>query len=111
MLKRNLNLIISLSDAPRAVTITPPSVAVLEGHPINIQCSADAFPAPSYTWTYPPNESSAGPLLSVASATVEHNGLFVCTATNAMGSTKKEIRINVICMYLIIIIIVKIIKK
>ncbi|XP_041372553.1 hemicentin-1-like [Gigantopelta aegis] len=92
---RSQDMTLVVNYAPRAVTLTPSSLTVQEGRPINIQCRADAFPSSSYKWYYPSGTFTSGPLLTVT-ASLDHNGVFTCVASNSIGNASKNIDVNVL---------------
>uniref|UniRef100_A0A668VKF6 Ig-like domain-containing protein n=1 Tax=Oreochromis aureus TaxID=47969 RepID=A0A668VKF6_OREAU len=76
-------------DRPHVITIT-------EGDTLHLNCSSVGNPSPSYTWTLPTNSSSySGSVLTIKSVGFEHEGQYICTVSNTVGTVTKEFNIDV----------------
>eukprot|EP00090_Calanus_glacialis_P003808 TRINITY_DN12843_c0_g1_i2.p1 TRINITY_DN12843_c0_g1~~TRINITY_DN12843_c0_g1_i2.p1 ORF type:complete len:446 (-),score=143.17 TRINITY_DN12843_c0_g1_i2:65-1402(-) len=66
-------------------------IKVLAGSSVTIQCRARGNPTPQITWSRQNlllpggDETQAGPSLYVSEVSVQHAGLYVCTADNGQG--------------------------
>ncbi|XP_078083679.1 hemicentin-1-like [Mustelus asterias] len=83
---------------------TPENVSVVTNNPIWLTCESRAEPAPDVTWYKDGRllQSSAdaiilpgGHILHIPRAMTQHNGKYVCVATNAVGRDEKDIYLYV----------------
>ncbi|XP_071451381.1 contactin-5-like [Hetaerina americana] len=78
-------------ERPLDVRVTPTSVNVVEGMPVDIQCSADGYPQPIViVWHLKERPFSSrvtieGNRLQVHSAMASDSGTYVCVASNREG--------------------------
>ncbi|XP_055613324.1 hemicentin-1-like [Uranotaenia lowii] len=72
------------------------AVTVSKGQNINLECSAQGFPAPNISWTFKDQsiEEIVNVLrtptgLQIVNTSVENDGSYVCNAENTLGSVQK----------------------
>ena len=81
--------------APRVV-ISPQYRQARAGEAVNFVCEAEGRPAPALSWSRPGGRqlgrgvSVRGDTLVIAAARSEHEGRYVCRATNSAGSGEAE---------------------
>lgn len=75
----------------------PDVITVKEGDTLHLNCSSVGNPRPSYTWTHPTNSSSSytGSVLTISSVGFEHEGQYICTVSNTVGTVTKEFNVDV----------------
>ncbi|XP_039469742.1 vascular cell adhesion protein 1-like isoform X2 [Oreochromis aureus] len=74
----------------------PDVITITEGDTLHLNCSSVGNPSPSYTWTLPTNSSSySGSVLTIKSVGFEHEGQYICTVSNTVGTVTKEFNIDV----------------
>ncbi|CAI5681061.1 unnamed protein product [Oreochromis niloticus] len=85
----------------------PDDITVTEGDTLHLNCSFVGNPRPSYTWTVPVNSSLSdnGGILTIKSVGFEHEGQYICTVSNTVGTVTKEFNIDVQASPLIWIIV------
>ncbi|XP_034400388.1 vascular cell adhesion protein 1-like isoform X2 [Cyclopterus lumpus] len=78
-------------------SLHPEPITVLEGEPLQLNCSALGNPGPSYTWTLPsgsPSTSSSSVLI-INSATFADEGKYTCSVSNDVGTATVELNVEV----------------
>ncbi|XP_025764048.1 intercellular adhesion molecule 1 isoform X2 [Oreochromis niloticus] len=84
----------------------PDVITIKEGDTLHLNCSSVGNPSPSYTWTLPTNSPSySGSVLTIKSVGFEHEGQYICTVSNTVGTVTKEFNIDVQASPLIRIIV------
>ncbi|XP_025764051.1 carcinoembryonic antigen-related cell adhesion molecule 20 isoform X2 [Oreochromis niloticus] len=74
----------------------PDVITITEGDTLHLNCSSVGNPSPSYTWTLPTNSPSySGSVLTIKSVGFEHEGQYICTVSNTVGTVTKEFNIDV----------------
>uniref|UniRef100_A0A669ENR5 Ig-like domain-containing protein n=1 Tax=Oreochromis niloticus TaxID=8128 RepID=A0A669ENR5_ORENI len=74
----------------------PDVITITEGDTLHLNCSSVGNPSPSYTWTLSTNSSSySGSVLTIKSVGFEHEGQYICTVSNTVGTVTKEFNIDV----------------
>uniref|UniRef100_A0A8C1LEB7 Hemicentin 2 n=1 Tax=Cyprinus carpio TaxID=7962 RepID=A0A8C1LEB7_CYPCA len=90
--------------APPDIKAGPLHYTANEGTPISLFCEASGFPKPTIVWSKgrdPSNRPVSAPLeaaggsLYIPSPTAEDAGVYVCTATSAVGYTSREMHLSV----------------
>ena len=75
-------------------------LTVEEGSKVQIDCSTEGYPAPKVHWV---QRNKPGEVLSKVSTLVlshvapEQAGEYLCIATNQLGTSQDQIKINVLC--------------
>ncbi|XP_048589088.1 hemicentin-1-like [Nematostella vectensis] len=68
---------------PSSVEISPPSPTVTERDPVNLTCSADGTPPPTFTWIGPQGHTVAhGPSYNIPMVHRDMSGVYTCLATD-----------------------------
>ncbi|XP_048588330.1 hemicentin-1 [Nematostella vectensis] len=71
---------------PSSVVISPPSPTVTERDQVNLTCSADGTPPPTFTWISPQGHTVAhGPFYTIPMVHRDMSGLYTCVATDGCG--------------------------
>ncbi|XP_048588327.1 hemicentin-1-like [Nematostella vectensis] len=71
---------------PSSVIITPPSPTVTERDQVNLTCSADGTPPPTFTWISPQGHTVAhGPSYTIPMVHRDMSGVYTCVATDGCG--------------------------
>uniref|UniRef100_A0A669BW61 Ig-like domain-containing protein n=1 Tax=Oreochromis niloticus TaxID=8128 RepID=A0A669BW61_ORENI len=66
-----------------------------KGDTLHLNCSSVGNPSPSYTWTLPTNSPSySGSVLTIKSVGFEHEGQYICTVSNTVGTVTKDVSIS-----------------
>ncbi|XP_053181909.1 uncharacterized protein LOC128365260 [Scomber japonicus] len=92
---------------------SPEPITVTEGGPLQLNCSSEGNPSPSYTWTLP--STSHPPIsdstLSFEAVTRADGGQYICLVRNSVGNVTKEFTVDVkeSNIYIIIIVVVAVI--
>ena len=90
-----------LLDAPQTVTVTPNPAVVKLSQSITLDCAADGYPVPAFSWQF--NGAVVGGALqktyALNNATVEDAGNYSCLASNFRGYKKAFGVVNVECKY------------
>ncbi|XP_039890844.1 hemicentin-2-like isoform X3 [Simochromis diagramma] len=74
----------------------PDVITITEGDTLHLNCSSVGNPSPSCTWTRPTNSPSySGSVLTIKSVGFEHEGQYICTVRNTVGTVTKEFNIDV----------------
>ncbi|XP_042070322.1 vascular cell adhesion protein 1-like [Haplochromis burtoni] len=74
----------------------PDVITITEGDTLHLNCSSVGNPSPSCTWTRPTNSPSySGSILTIKSVGFEHEGQYICTVRNTVGTVTKEFNIDV----------------
>ncbi|XP_054634312.1 sialic acid-binding Ig-like lectin 7 [Dunckerocampus dactyliophorus] len=83
-------------------------ITLMVGDSLHLNCSAEGNPSPLYTWTYSSATLSpfTGDVFSVASVSMEHQGQYICSASNSMGTTSVHFNVEVQANYMYIILAV-----
>ncbi|XP_073692711.1 hemicentin-1 [Garra rufa] len=90
--------------APPDIKAGPLHYTANEGTPISLSCEASGVPKPTIVWTKgrdPSNRPVSSPLeaadgsLYIPSPTAEDAGVYLCTATSAVGYTSREMHLSV----------------
>lgn len=64
-----------------------------------INCAATCNPPCQYKWTKPDETVIISAQLMLASLSIEDQGQFICTSSNAIGSVNKSLDVLVNCKY------------
>ncbi|XP_053275379.1 intercellular adhesion molecule 1 isoform X1 [Pleuronectes platessa] len=92
------NVTATVHYKPKQLAPPPPDLITLtQGHPLELDCTAEGNPSPSYTWTSlpdgaPPSKSS---VLSIQSVASEHEGQYTCSVSNYVGTNIVTFRVAV----------------
>ena len=90
-----------LLDAPQRVTVTPNPAVVKLSQSITLDCEADGYPVPAFSWQF--NGAVVGgatqKTYALNNATVEDAGNYSCLARNFRGTKKATRVVNVECKY------------
>lgn len=84
-----------LSEEPE-ITFVSGNVTVDEGTSVTLNCSATAFPAPTFTWIKLDGQLRDGvngdntSLLVIVNSTIDDNGMYVCVASNYGGNAQSQ---------------------
>ncbi|XP_069386845.1 vascular cell adhesion protein 1-like isoform X2 [Paralichthys olivaceus] len=77
----------------------PEPIVVTERDRLQLNCSAEGNPSPSFTWrppvSRPPHHTGTGNTLIINSVTVEDEGLYVCFIRNHMGTVNVTFNVTV----------------
>ncbi|KAM9856587.1 cell adhesion molecule 4-like [Aulostomus maculatus] len=81
-------------------------ITVKAGDLLQLNCSSEGNPEPSYLWTLPPGDrtSHRGSVLSIQPATTKHSGCYVCSVSNPLGSVSVQYEVDVQVSYIYYII-------
>ncbi|XP_059495907.1 intercellular adhesion molecule 1-like [Stegostoma tigrinum] len=89
-------------------TVSGFPVEVTKGDEITLSCMSDGRPSPVLEWVNPSNGNNIeiGPgFLRIPYITSEHQGIYICRATNQYGSDEKDVDIRVKDLTSIILLI------
>ena len=90
-----------LLDAPQTVTVTPNPAVVKLSQSITLDCTADGYPVPTFSWQL--NGALVGgatqKTYALNNAKVEDAGNYSCQASNFRGNKKAFRVVNVECKY------------
>ena len=90
-----------LLDAPQRVTVTPNPAVVKLSQSITLDCTADGYPLPTFSWQF--NGAVVGgatqKTYALNNATVEDAGNYSCLARNFRGTKNATRVVNVECKY------------
>ena len=88
-------------DAPQTVTVTPNPAVVKLSQSITLDCAADGYPVPAFSWQF--NGAVVGgatqKTYALNNAKVEDAGNYSCQASNFRGNKKAFRVVNVECKY------------
>ena len=88
-------------DAPQTVTVTPNPAVVKLSQSITLDCTADGYPVPTFSWQL--NGAVVGgatqKTYALNNAKVEDAGNYSCLASNFRGEKKAFLVVNVECKY------------
>ena len=88
-------------DAPQTVTVTPNPAVVKLSQSITLDCAADGYPVPAFSWQF--NGAVVGgatqKTYALNNAKVEDAGNYSCLASNFRGEKKAFLVVNVECKY------------
>ena len=88
-------------DAPQTVTVTPNPAVVKLSQSITLDCTADGYPVPTFSWQL--NGALVGgatqKTYALNNAKVEDAGNYSCLASNFRGEKKAFLVVNVECKY------------
>ena len=88
-------------DAPQTVTVTPNPAVVKLSQSITLDCAADGYPVPAFSWQF--NGAVVGgatqKTYALNNAKVEDAGNYSCLASNFRGKKKAFLVVNVECKY------------
>ncbi|XP_059495782.1 intercellular adhesion molecule 5-like isoform X2 [Stegostoma tigrinum] len=90
-------------------TVSGFPVEVTKGDEITLSCMSDGRPSPVLEWVNPSNGNNIeiGPgFLRIPYITSEHQGIYICRATNQYGSDEKDVDIRVKGLKWIIVVTV-----
>ena len=88
-------------DAPQAVTVTPNPAVVKLSHSITLDCTADGYPVPTFSWQFYGAVIGGATQKTYAlnNAKVEDTGNYSCLESNFRGNKKATQLVNVECKY------------
>ena len=74
-------------------------MTVTEGDKLDLNCSAEANPSPTYQWMFNNVilENENNPTLIIESIQPDKGGVYRCTARNIRGEGSVEMRLDVVC--------------
>jgi hypothetical protein len=91
-----------LQPSPPTAVISPPTVTVMVGDPVNVTCTGTGSGQLSITWRKDgniglPEGVSTTPqgLLMIGPASLDHNGQYLCTVSNVAGDVQDSVNIIV----------------
>ena len=79
----------------RRTTAQQAHIKVVPGSPLSLVCEALASPRPSVSWSREGRVITSSPTLSIPSLTERDSGVYVCRASNPLGSTTMEFSVTV----------------
>ncbi|XP_052073031.1 neural cell adhesion molecule L1-like protein [Mytilus californianus] len=83
-----------------APSISAPSVVQANYYtPVNLTCTVTGYPVPNVTWTYKYQQNAImafGKALHILQATNATEGVYTCTATNDVGTSKADVTLKVV---------------
>lgn len=86
------------SDKPRLIsTSSPGTITVIQGYPLELNCSAVGKPNPLYMWTRLDNARffSNTSVYSIEYVSFDDEGLYSCTVSNSMGTVTVNFNVEV----------------
>ena len=88
-------------DAPQTVTVTPNPAVVKLSQSITLDCTADGYPVPTFSWQLNGAAVSGATQKTYAlnNAKVEDAGNYSCLASNFRGNKTAFRVVNVECKY------------
>ncbi|GFS51261.1 basement membrane-specific heparan sulfate proteoglycan core protein [Trichonephila inaurata madagascariensis] len=80
------------------LTISPSTYEAQRLETVKFQCRVTATPTPSITWSFsggqlPEDSSQVGGVLTLPRVTENHQGVYVCTASNVHGTAQAQARL------------------
>ncbi|XP_033838738.2 intercellular adhesion molecule 3-like [Periophthalmus magnuspinnatus] len=84
----------------------PQILTVAQGASVDLVCSTQGNPQPLYSWSHPLVSGFRGDVLTIPSASSQHEGPYTCTASNALGAITRSFTLRVHVDYVPIIITV-----
>ena len=70
---------------------------MFSGTSLDLECVSTGIPAPATAWTFNRTATAVrGEVFSIKSAISADSGLYTCTASNTIGSTKQTITVSVV---------------
>ena len=70
---------------------------MFSGTSLDLECVSTGIPAPATHWTFNRTATAVrGEVFSIKSAISADSGLYTCTASNTIGSTKQTITVSVV---------------
>ncbi|XP_053737549.1 hemicentin-1 isoform X1 [Synchiropus splendidus] len=94
----NLTLFTELSVlVPPSIQAGPRTMKIQMGYPVELACVAHGVPKPTLIWTRDGNSFSAKPdgSLALGPVTLDDEGTYTCTATNAAGRDQVNVKLQV----------------
>ncbi|XP_037621009.1 vascular cell adhesion protein 1-like isoform X2 [Sebastes umbrosus] len=84
---------------PQLASSHPDPITVTEGKPLQLSCSAEGNPTPSYTWMLPSAHLSPldGSVLTINSVTSSDEGQYICSVSNSVGTV--TVKFNVVVQH------------
>ncbi|CAL1298854.1 unnamed protein product [Larinioides sclopetarius] len=87
----------AIGEEPQ-LTITPSTYEAQRLETVIFQCRVTATPTPSITWSFsggqlPEDSSQVGGVLTLPRVTENHQGVYVCTASNVHGTAQAQARL------------------
>ncbi|KAM9363758.1 vascular cell adhesion protein 1-like [Symphorus nematophorus] len=93
---RSGNITATVQHKPQFISQPPSQIAIKEGDPLQLNCSAVGDPSPSYAWTVPfPRALPSGEILTIDSVSPLDGGQYTCTVSNNMGTLKAKFNVFV----------------
>uniref|UniRef100_A0A3B4AKR2 Ig-like domain-containing protein n=1 Tax=Periophthalmus magnuspinnatus TaxID=409849 RepID=A0A3B4AKR2_9GOBI len=81
---------------PPLNTHTEPQIlTVAQGASVDLVCSTQGNPQPLYSWSHPLVSGFRGDVLTIPSASSQHEGPYTCTASNALGAITRSFTLRV----------------
>ncbi|UYV67717.1 HSPG2 [Cordylochernes scorpioides] len=83
---------------PKA-SIHPPTVEARPGESVRLECRVSGSPAPTVAWSFstgsmPAGATPAGSTLVISSLGPQHQGVYICTASNPQGTAQSQARVS-----------------
>ncbi|XP_071173994.1 matrix-remodeling-associated protein 5-like isoform X3 [Mytilus edulis] len=92
------DITVTINFGPREISLSPSdsNYTKKEGDVLgSIVCSADCYPACSFTWTYPDGTKRNSSSLYIYPLQKNHDGLYKCKGSNYVGYKEKNITVTV----------------
>ena len=82
------------------VASRPDPISITEGETVQLNCTAYSNPSPVYHWIGPHNATVGNDsVLTIHVADFEHEGQYVCDASNDQGSATIKFNVDVRCEF------------
>lgn len=91
-------------DKPKVTLSVGNDVRIIEGNSLNVYCNADSSPeVQSVSWVIQNDGETRkygdGRVLRITVITRRDTGVYICKATNMVGSTMAETSVTVMCKW------------